>query len=284
MNLRTRDMRPGIQRPFPGIQAAPYYHFGRPPVGVWMFAESAGSLAVDHSALGNHGTLNGGAKRVAARDGHAIELDGISQYVSVPHSASLMPKRLTVAVRTRNLVTPAEFDVILIKCTDANWNDGYGIFYGSGGGTVKFFVTHFSTGGVATASVTPTADMILVGTYDGATSRLFVNGVEGSPASYSGGISACTAPLELGRGRSDVFNINGHLHWVQIYDYALPREEARLLSAGVNPWSFLNPQGPPRVASYPYGTALNITTTAVAGDGITRTGLGDRISRGGGKA
>src|SRR5688500_18224395 len=148
MNLHTRDMRHNAQRPTPGIHAAPYYRFGRPPVGIWTFAESAGNLAADHSALGNHGTLIGGARRVAARDGHAIELDGITQYVSVPHSASLMPKRITVAVRTRNLVTPAEFDVVLTKCADGNWNNGYGIFYGSGGGTVKFFISHFSAGGV----------------------------------------------------------------------------------------------------------------------------------------
>src|SRR5688500_8715917 len=165
MILHTRDMRPGIQRPYPGIKAALTCRFGRPPVGIWTFAESAGNNAIDHSALGNHGTLIAGTKRVAARDGHAIELDGVSQYVTIPHSAGLMPKRITVAIRTRNLVSPAEFDVILIKCTDANWNDGYGIYYGSGGGTVKFFISHYSGGGVASASVTPTADMILVGTY-----------------------------------------------------------------------------------------------------------------------
>src|SRR5687768_7317485 len=167
MILHTRDMRPVSQRPFAGIQAAPYYRFGRPPVGIWTFAESAGNLAVDHSALGNHGALIAGAKRVAAKDGHAIELDGITQYVSVPHSPSLMPKRITVAVRTRNLVTPAEFDVVLTKCADGNWNNGYGIYYGANVGDVKFFVSHFSTGGVAVAGAAAGTDAILVGTYDG---------------------------------------------------------------------------------------------------------------------
>src|SRR5205823_3695107 len=217
-----------------GIQPSLSYRLGRPPVGTWTFAESAGSLAIDQSRLGNHGALIAGPRRVAARDGHALELDGISQYVSVPHSAALMPKSITVAVKMRNLVTPAEFDVVLMKCTDSNWNDGYGIYVSTPSTIMKFFVGHYSTGGIAQATLTPTAENILVGTYDGATARLFANGAEGTPGSYSGGITANTGPLEFGRGRSDTYNINGLLHWVQIFDYALPPEEARLLSAGVN--------------------------------------------------
>lgn len=285
MNLHTRDMRPGSQRPYAGIQAAPYYRFGRAPVGVWTFAESAGNLAIDHSHFGHHGTLIAAPKRVAARDGHALELDGLTQYVSVPHSAALMPKQITIAIRTRNLVNPAEFDVLLTKCTDVNWNDGYGLYYSSPSTLVKFFVSHFSSGGIAQATITPTADNILVATYDGATARLFANGAEGTPASYSSGIAANTGPLEIGRGRSDSYNINGHVHWLQIFDYALPREEARLLSAGVNPWLVPNPMLPFRARTATlYGTALNITTTSSAGDGINRTGAGDGITRGGGKA
>ena len=285
MNFHTRDPRPGAQRPMPGINTALQYRLGRPPVGIWTFAEAAGNLVIDHGPLANHGALIGGPKRVAARDGHAVELDGLTQYISVPHTAALMPKRLTVAVKTRNLVNPAEFDVILMKCGDSNWTDGFGLHYSSPTTVVKFFVGHFSTGGIAQVSMTPAAETILVGTYDGAAVRLFANGAEGTPASYSGGITANTGPLEFGRGRSDSFNIHGQIHWVQLFDHALPPEEARLLSAGVNPWEFMNPLGPFRIRpAHLYGTALNLTGTSVAGDGITRVGAGDGIVRSGGRA
>src|SRR5438270_8736922 len=86
--------------------------------GAWWLNEGAGNTAVDSGLYGNHGTLIPNAKRQA----DSILLDGISGYVNVPHSPSLMPSDgITVAVRTCNLSIPAAFDVILMKTTNTGW-------------------------------------------------------------------------------------------------------------------------------------------------------------------
>jgi len=212
MREHTRDYRFHAQKPMLGTPVDVQNPMTRHTMGCWLFTEGAGNTAVDSSLGGNHGTLVGGA----SRQGDSILLDGITGYVNVPHSPLLMPAQgITVAVKTRNLVIPAAYDVILMKTTNTGWGDGYGFYYVNAN-TVGFFVQNYSR--VATATLNPLAENTLVGTYDGSRIRIRVNGVEGTPYMQTGAITANTAPLELGRGRDNLYNINGILRWVQILD------------------------------------------------------------------
>src|SRR2546421_10220553 len=85
VNLHTRDMRSSNQRPMAGIQSSLFHRLGRSPVGVWTCREGAGSLLVDHSPLGNHGTLISDTKRVIGPDGQALELDGLTPDGTTAH-------------------------------------------------------------------------------------------------------------------------------------------------------------------------------------------------------
>ena len=125
---------------------------------------------------------------------------------------------ITVKVCTLNLVIPALYDTILMKTTNAGSGDGYGFYY-TGAGTVAFFAQNYAR--VATASLNPLAENTLVGTYDGSRIRITVNGAEGTPFVTSGIITQNTAPLELGRGRDNLYNINGILRWIQVFDLAI---------------------------------------------------------------
>ena len=194
--------------------------------GCWVFDEGAGDAVLDSGFYGNHGVLVGGVKRAA---GPALQFDGVTGHASVPHSPSLMPSRITVIVRTRNLVTPVQYETFLVKATDANWGDGYGMYYDSAT-LLKFWVTHYNAGGISQIAVDPLAENTIVGTYDGASIRVCANGVAGSKMTYTAGITSNTGPLEFGRGRSDSFNINGFIRRVTILDYAVPLEEALSLS------------------------------------------------------
>ena len=190
--------------------------------GCWLFDEGAGDAVLDSGFYGRHGTLVGGVKRTA---GPALEFDGVTGYASIPHSLSLTPARITVIVCTRNLVAPAQYETFLIKSTDANWGDGYGMFYDSPT-LMKFWVTHYNNGGVAQITVDPLAKNTVVATYDGSQVRICVNGVAGTMMVYPSGILPGTGPLEFGRGRADSFNINGLIYQVTILDYALAPEDA----------------------------------------------------------
>jgi len=201
--------------------------FARNVVGMWHFDEGAGDAVLDSGFYGNHGVLVGGVKRAA---GPALQFDGVTGFASVPHSPTLMPSRITVIVRTRNLVAPVQYETFLVKATDANWLDGYGMYYDSAT-LLKFWVSHYSSGGIAQIAVDPLAENTVVGTYDGNQVRLCANGIAGSKMTFTGGITATAGPLELGRGRSDSFNINGFIRHGTILDFALPLEDALRLSS-----------------------------------------------------
>jgi len=158
-------------------------------LGAWFFAEGAGSTASDSSGRGNHGTLQGEGKW----DSGGVVLDGLTDYVNVPHSGILMPS----------------------DSITTGWSDGYGFYY-TNTNTVGFFVQNYSR--IATATLNPLAENTLKGTYDGTKIRTWVNGVEGTPYATTGIITPNTAPLELGRGRDNLSNINGVLKWVQVSD------------------------------------------------------------------
>ena len=58
-------------------------------VAHWKFDEGAGTTAFDSSVNGNDGTLEGNPQWVAGKLGGALEGNGTSDVVRVPHSASL---------------------------------------------------------------------------------------------------------------------------------------------------------------------------------------------------
>ena len=55
----------------------------------FSFDELNGNQTIDHSQHGNHGTLVGNPKLVAGKFGNALEFNGESDYVEVPHDDSL---------------------------------------------------------------------------------------------------------------------------------------------------------------------------------------------------
>ena len=201
--------------------------FARNVAGEWRFDEGAGERVLDSGFYGNHGTLVGGASRVA---GPGVEFDGITGHASVPHSPILQPSQITVIIRVQNVTTPAPFDALLMKSSNTSWHDGYGIHYDPST-VMNFWVGDFAIGGIAQISVNPLAVTTLVGTYDGSVVRVFANGVEGASMNYSGGISLTAGPLEFGRGRGNEYNVHAVVYFVTILNAALPREEARRLSS-----------------------------------------------------
>ena len=53
--------------------------------GMWLFDEGKGGVATDASENGNDGEIHG-AKWVDGKFGKALEFDGASNWVEVPHS------------------------------------------------------------------------------------------------------------------------------------------------------------------------------------------------------
>ncbi|MBI5398691.1 LamG domain-containing protein, partial [Candidatus Woesearchaeota archaeon] len=183
--------------------------------------------SIDYSAFKTNGTVIGGAlwNRTGGFDGRGAYLfDGVDDYISIPNAPNidLITYNMTISLWTRNLVAPSLYDVILMKSTSGAWTDGYGIFYNNAT-EVNFFISTYTV--TAGKELNVTNWNHIVGRYNGTHIVVFVNGVEGTATARADPVTSTTGPLEIGRGRSNTYNINGLVDDVRIYNRSLSNAE-----------------------------------------------------------
>src|SRR5437667_307825 len=78
--------------------------------------------------------------------------------------------------------TGTSYRIVLMKSSNSSWGDGYGLGqYGTG--NISFFINNYA-GHVVSSTIPAGQYSHVVGTYDGATIRLYVNGELTSSTSY----------------------------------------------------------------------------------------------------
>jgi hypothetical protein len=206
--------------------------------GWWPMYEGSGQTVRDLSGKGNHGTL-GSTPRVDANDptwikgwlfGSALRFDG-NDYVRVPDSPALKSQKLTVSAWVRGTGSPGTFRYILGKGANGCLSSSYALFTSDNGG-LRFYVT--DTAGVSQLSGAVAPDTIwngkwhhVAGTYDGTTTKLFVDGklTPGSTAAASPVDHATTTTGDAGiggyLGTCDLY-YTGDIDDVAIFSQALP--------------------------------------------------------------
>jgi subtilisin len=198
------------------------------PAGYWRLGESAGATAADASGNALAGTYEG---RVTLGQPGAIAGDGAAAFggggaVIVPASNAL---DLRSAFSVEAWVKPSvagQHGGILEKTVNGAVNTQYLLFLESG---VAKFRVKTSAGTLVTVSGPAPAVgswTHLVGTFDGATLRLFVNGVVvgSAPATATSGGSGVTI---VGRLGSNMYAFTGTLDEVAVYPNALSAERVR---------------------------------------------------------
>jgi len=191
-------------------------------VGWWKLDDVTGSTtAQDSSAYGNHGTLiamDPASDWVTGRIGGALHFDGIDDYVDCGDTASLQITGTAISLAAWvKWETAEEYSAIAMKTSSGDWADGYGLYADTGPVSVNFYVTDY--GFVATKSFAADDQWHhVVGTYDGSNVRIWVDGVEGTPISYTGSISNAVNSFEIGRGADDAYNFSGALDDVRVYN------------------------------------------------------------------
>ncbi|MCA9388201.1 LamG domain-containing protein, partial [Candidatus Berkelbacteria bacterium] len=198
--------------------------------GLWHLDEASGTIT-DSSGLGNDGTLSGGSYGAAGRLATALDFNGTSDFVAVPDSASLdITNNLTVSFWVYADTTPQLWDSPIIKTTDDDsWYDGFGMFYQ--GGQIRFWVDQYDTN-VASAAFSVGSWHHVVGTYDGTTVRVYVDGVEGTPDSYTGSITPNNTSLFIGSGADASgagYYWDGKIDEVAVFDRAIDSSEVQAL-------------------------------------------------------
>lgn len=199
-------------------------------VVAYGFDEATGLVATDSSEVGGNGTIRG-ALRVPGKFGTALSFDGVNDWVTLADTAA-SPLDLTNGMTLEAWVKPtalADWDTIILKERGAGGlsyalyaNDGSpqpgGFNVAAGYQRMANGTTDLAVRGPALALNTWTH---LALTYDGATERLFVNGVQVASRAQSGKIAVANGALRIG-GNNAYANefYKGLIDEVRIYNRA----------------------------------------------------------------
>lgn len=194
------------------------------PVSHWRLGETSGTAAADQRGA-NPGSYLGlptlGAASLLTTDGadKAVGFDGVNDAVRIPDSNSLdLTNRITLEAWIRPNVLPAagSFRSILTKA------ESYSLQFN--GPLLEFTVIQNGVrrrlqapSGTIAANVT----YHVVGTFDGTTQRLYVNGAQVGSVALAGSATVTPTPLHIGswNGTGELFR--GTIDDVAVYNQAL---------------------------------------------------------------
>jgi hypothetical protein len=206
------------------------------PVGNWLLNEGKGTVAHDASGHHNEGHVEG-AQWTQGRFQGGLGFNGGTAAVSVPASTSLEPTSVSVSAWVEGSTSPGNDKYIVAKGANGCLAASYGLYTGVNGG-LQFYV---STDQGLTWTLSPDAGQgvwngqwhNVVGTYDGSSVRLYVDGrqvASGTPD---------TAPIAYGLPTSNELQIGdypgcsgldfaGSVDEVKVFDRALGSGEIAL--------------------------------------------------------
>lgn len=223
-------------------------------VGWWSFDEGTGTTSADKSASNNPGTLTGGPtwstdtapiKVPNTTNAHALAFDGVDTHVEVGNGAALrLTGPLSIVAWFKTTATLANYRTLVSKW----WSDGLDAAYAlsfSNNGILGFSLNNSAKVGL---SATTVAGLVLndgswhvaVGTWDGTTARIYVDGVQRGSAAAPAGFGALadiTYPVRIGTdaryapSTGDRY-FEGLIDDVRIYGRALEPQEVGLLFDG----------------------------------------------------
>ena len=225
-----------------GITTAAPHFITRGLVAWWKMNEwTTGATVIDYSGNGNNGspsnfpTYTSSVPQVNFPDPYALTFNGTTQYVSVANNSSLSStSQLSISVWVNETASKANATVV-DKELYLNGTSNSGYFLRIYSLTPLFYIDNNTQYGVSASSpITAGIWHHLVGTYDGSTFNLYVDGVLSNSNSIgSHPISTNTGILAIGRTAQIVsYLFNGSIDDVRIYNRALSANEVYRISKG----------------------------------------------------
>jgi hypothetical protein len=218
------------------------------PVGAWSFNEGRGAVARDLSGHHDDGSVEGGARWTQGRFQGGLAFEGNTAAVDVPDSRTLEPAAVSVSAWVNAASTPGKDKYVVAKGANGCLAASYGLYTGEEEG-LAFYVA--SNQGLSWTISPAAAPSIwngqwhnVIGTYDGSSVRLYVDGrqvgsgtADTAPIAYGlptasdlqiGNYAGCTG-LGYSGGIDEVKVFNRPLGGVEI---ALAYQLSRLLPSG----------------------------------------------------
>jgi len=210
----------------------------QPPLVALSFNEGTGLLAIDASGHGNTGTLKNGAVWTAGVTGSAVQFDGINDVVEVAPSASIntLSTQVTVGAWVYRAAAQGTWAALVSRQRGTTVFEHFYLGVSDTGQYRWFVSTANGYSSTTLGAAAPVGQWVhLVGTYDGAMVRLYVNGVQQFATTHTGAfLSDTTTGLVIGAGYNDAAHtpieaFNGLVDEVQVSGVALSPEQVQLL-------------------------------------------------------
>jgi fibronectin type 3 domain-containing protein len=196
-------------------------------VAAYGFEEDAGTAVTDSSGKGNHGTMvNGPVRTTTGRFGKTITFDGANDYITVPDANTLdLTNALTIEGWV-NLAVAGGGTWRTIAMKEQPSGLAYGLYANVDNNRPSghVFTTHEldARGSAQVAAGTWTH---LATTYDGATLRMYVNGVQASSRAVTGNVITTSAALRIGGNSVWGEYLSGRIDELRIYRRVLSAAE-----------------------------------------------------------
>jgi prepilin-type N-terminal cleavage/methylation domain-containing protein len=199
-------------------------------VSEWKFDEVSGSAATDTVGT-NNGTLASAPGRRLGSDcvsGGCLLFDGIDDYVDCGNGDNL---NIANAITIEGWVkwTSATIKEIFVKMDNANTSPGSYEFYQNNSSvafrTLKGGTMHSLS---SSATISPNTWAHIVATWDGATKKIFINGVQdASTQAEAAPIDMTTGKFVIGAYANGNYSFNGYIDEVRVYNSALTASAIR---------------------------------------------------------
>lgn len=192
------------------------------PVAAYSFDEGEGG-AVEDSAGGHDGEIEGATWTEEGVNGYGLRFDGSDDLVSIADAAALdLTDAFTLEAWVRPDDESGEWQPLISKATTGSNASGYTLLSNGNDVPQAYVADSGSVDGVSgQAALNPEEWAHLAVTYDGADLRLYVNGeLEATESAIAAGENS--APLEIGHTESlGGRYFEGLIDEVRIYDVAL---------------------------------------------------------------
>jgi PKD repeat protein len=193
-------------------------------VAAYNFDESTGGTVLDRSANGNAGTISGATRTSSGRNGRAVSFDGVNDWVTIADAGTLdLSTGMTLEAWVYPTALGSATRAVVAKEAPGTLRYGlYGNTSSRPGARVDI------SGGrttIGTAQLPLNTWTHLAATFDGATLRLFVNGVQVSSIAATGAIAASSGPLRIGGHAVAGEWFAGRIDDVRVYSRALSAAE-----------------------------------------------------------
>ncbi len=203
------------------VNEGPIFHFA--------FEGSSPIIAKNKVDDKLHLLLNGAQRVVKSKVRKGIKLDG-STTMTIPHDLALCPKKLTLAAWIKPTGKRNNYAFIAGKSTPSNWNSGFAFAYMSADPDhVHFYVNGYQQQ-IVKAVVKGDEWSHLVGTCDGKSVVLYLNGEQVQKIPYPDGqpVQHTTQPFSIG-GDPTNYHWTGEIDEVAMYNHALSPAQVRQL-------------------------------------------------------